>query len=75
MTSTYKVNADLLDINFINSLKSIYHNRNIKIVVTLDNINNISDNEIEYRVNDLNNSNNAVSFTNDEFNKLNLSLI
>lgn len=68
MIATYKLNAEQIDTNLIESIKSAFYGKEINIIITESGNNKITSSELSKRINDLNNNQNTVEFTSSEFN-------
>jgi len=68
MIATYKLNAEEIDINLIESIKSAFYGKEINIIITESSNNIITSTELSKRINELNNKQNIVEFTPTEFN-------
>ncbi|MFH1051960.1 MAG: hypothetical protein V1779_13650 [bacterium] len=70
MIATYKTNADVLDRNMIDSIKSAFPGKDIRIIVSEIPKNDIlSNDELVRRIYEVNNDINVVKFNQEEFDK------
>jgi len=70
MIATYKTNADVLDGKMIDSIKSAFSGKDIRIIVSEIPKNDIlSNDELVRRIYEVNNDINVVKFNQEEFDK------